>query len=129
MGFDGHFAQQQSLRPNVRFGSKADIQRRLSDVRFTLESGHWMSVSLASSVRVLSTLGASSSGNGDGSVDTLPLSKKSGRKSRRGARRLTRFARLNRTKNCSAQRHPLIVSMVRGYCFCDGSGCAFGRRM
>src|SRR6516165_1951005 len=26
--------------PNVRFGSKADIQRRLSDVRFTPKSRH-----------------------------------------------------------------------------------------
>src|SRR3974377_1745904 len=25
IGFDGHFARQQSLGPNVRFGSKADI--------------------------------------------------------------------------------------------------------
>jgi hypothetical protein len=26
---------------NVRLGSKADIQRSLTDVRFTPESGHW----------------------------------------------------------------------------------------
>jgi len=29
---------------NVRFGSKADIEVRLPDVRFTPESGHWNSV-------------------------------------------------------------------------------------
>ena len=32
---DRHFAWQQSLGSNVRFGSKADIQPCLSDVRFT----------------------------------------------------------------------------------------------
>jgi len=40
IGADHHFAWQQSLGPNVRFGSKADIQPRLIDVRFTPESGH-----------------------------------------------------------------------------------------
>jgi hypothetical protein len=28
------------MRPDVRFGSKADITRHLIDVRFTLKSGH-----------------------------------------------------------------------------------------
>jgi hypothetical protein len=37
---DRHFAWQQSLGSNVRFGSKADIQPCLSDVRFTPNSGH-----------------------------------------------------------------------------------------
>lgn len=27
---------------NVRFGSKADIEARQSDVRFTPKSGHWL---------------------------------------------------------------------------------------
>ena len=31
--------------PHVRFGSKADIQRRLTNVCFTPKSGHWFSVS------------------------------------------------------------------------------------
>ena len=39
-GSDRHFAWQQSSGPNVRFGSKADISARLSDVRFTPKSGH-----------------------------------------------------------------------------------------
>ena len=39
MGSDRHFAWQQSSGPNVRFGSEADIQRRVSDVRFTPKSG------------------------------------------------------------------------------------------
>src|SRR6516164_10564565 len=33
MGSDRHFAWQQSSGPNVRFGSKADIERRLGNVR------------------------------------------------------------------------------------------------
>jgi hypothetical protein len=37
---DGHFAWQHSLGPNVRFGSKADIGARPSNVRFAPESGH-----------------------------------------------------------------------------------------
>jgi hypothetical protein len=45
MGSDRHFAWQQSLGPNVRFGSKADIGARLAHVRFTPESGHWLSAS------------------------------------------------------------------------------------
>jgi len=36
----GKFARQQSRAAHVRFGSKADIQRPLSDVRFTPKSGH-----------------------------------------------------------------------------------------
>ena len=40
MGFDLHFAWQQSLGPNVRFGSKADIGLSPVDVRFTPRSGH-----------------------------------------------------------------------------------------
>jgi len=40
MGFDGHFAQQQFQATNVRFGSKADIEARPSNVRFTPKSGH-----------------------------------------------------------------------------------------
>ena len=43
MGFS-QFARQQSLGPNVRFGSKADIAERWTDVRFTPKSGHWNSV-------------------------------------------------------------------------------------
>src|SRR6516162_2110339 len=39
-GSGGHFAQQQFIRPNVRFGSKADIGEGATDVRFTPESGH-----------------------------------------------------------------------------------------
>jgi hypothetical protein len=35
MGFDHHFAWQQSPAPNVRFGSKADIGACPRDVRFT----------------------------------------------------------------------------------------------
>jgi hypothetical protein len=41
MGFTGQFAQQQSWAAHVRFGSKADIDARLFDVRFTPKSGHW----------------------------------------------------------------------------------------
>src|SRR6516164_1303380 len=41
MGFDCHFAWQQSSGPNVRFGSKADIAACLINVRFTPKSGHW----------------------------------------------------------------------------------------
>ena len=37
MGFRGQFARQQSRAANVRFGSKADIEARLFDVRFTSE--------------------------------------------------------------------------------------------
>ena len=40
MGFKGQFAQQQSEVTHVRFGSKADIASRPSDVRFTPKSGH-----------------------------------------------------------------------------------------
>ena len=40
MGSGRHFAQQRSSRPNVRFGSKADIATRLTNVRFAPESGH-----------------------------------------------------------------------------------------
>jgi hypothetical protein len=40
MGFNSHFAQQQFMRPDVRFGSEADIQSKKGDVRFTPESGH-----------------------------------------------------------------------------------------
>jgi hypothetical protein len=40
MGSDRHFAWQQSLGPNVRFGSKADIKAYPRDVRFTPKSGH-----------------------------------------------------------------------------------------
>src|SRR5262245_23924593 len=42
---DPHFAWQQSSGSNVRFGSKADIQHSLTDVRFTPKSGHWLSKS------------------------------------------------------------------------------------
>ena len=45
IGADRHFAWQQSLGPNVRFGSLADIEAPPSDVRFTPRSGHWNSVS------------------------------------------------------------------------------------
>ena len=45
MGPDRHFARQQSSRPNVRFGPKADISECPRDVRFTPKSGHWLSVS------------------------------------------------------------------------------------
>jgi hypothetical protein len=41
MGSDHHFAWQQSSGPNVRFGSKADMGRRLGNVRFTPKSRHW----------------------------------------------------------------------------------------
>jgi hypothetical protein len=44
MGSDRHFAWQQSLGPNVRFGSKADIGGPPIDVRFTPKSGHRNSV-------------------------------------------------------------------------------------
>src|SRR5262249_41692888 len=40
MWFRGQFAQQQSQAAHVRFGSKADIRRRLNNVRFTPKSGH-----------------------------------------------------------------------------------------
>jgi hypothetical protein len=40
MGFDRHFAWQQSLGPNVRFGSVADVPTIPSNVRFTAKSGH-----------------------------------------------------------------------------------------
>jgi hypothetical protein len=40
MGSNRHFAWQQSSRPNVRFGSKADIEAGPLNVRFTPESGH-----------------------------------------------------------------------------------------
>jgi hypothetical protein len=35
-----HCAPRQILAANVRFGSKADIETRPSDVRFTPKSGH-----------------------------------------------------------------------------------------
>ena len=44
MGFRGQFARQQFLAAHVRFGSKADIRARLSNVCFTPKSGHWNSV-------------------------------------------------------------------------------------
>ena len=40
MGSHRHFAWQQSLAANVRFGSKVDIARCQADVRFTPKSGH-----------------------------------------------------------------------------------------
>jgi len=40
IGSDRHFAWQQSPGQNVRFGSKADIEARPINVRFTPESGH-----------------------------------------------------------------------------------------
>jgi hypothetical protein len=43
MGSDRHFAWQQFIGPNVRFGSKADIHSPSADVRFTPKSGHWLS--------------------------------------------------------------------------------------
>jgi hypothetical protein len=43
MGFGGQFAQQQSETGHVRFGSKADIEVSLGNVRFTPKSGHWNS--------------------------------------------------------------------------------------
>ena len=39
-GVQRHFAWQQCLGPNVRFGSKADIEARPINVRFTPNSGH-----------------------------------------------------------------------------------------
>jgi hypothetical protein len=39
-GSDRHFAWQQSLGPNVRFESLADIGVRPRDVRFTPKSRH-----------------------------------------------------------------------------------------
>jgi len=44
IGSDRHFAWQQSPGQNVRFGSKADIEARPINVRFTPESGHRNSV-------------------------------------------------------------------------------------
>ena len=38
-------ASQQNESVDVRFGSKADIGVRSNDVRFTPESGHWLSLS------------------------------------------------------------------------------------
>ena len=43
MGFNGHFAQQQSSKAHVRFGSKADIAASPTNVRFTPKSGHQVS--------------------------------------------------------------------------------------
>jgi hypothetical protein len=43
-GFRGQFARQQSSAAHVRFGSKADMLRRLRNVRFTPKSGHRNSV-------------------------------------------------------------------------------------
>jgi hypothetical protein len=40
MGFNGDLAQQQFCEAHVRFGSKADIEGRLGNVRFTPKSGH-----------------------------------------------------------------------------------------
>jgi len=37
---DLHFAWQKSVGPNVRYGSKADIAERETNVRFTPKSGH-----------------------------------------------------------------------------------------
>jgi hypothetical protein len=45
MGFDRHFAWQQSSGPNVRFGSKADIAAPPTNVCFTPKSGRRNSVS------------------------------------------------------------------------------------
>ena len=39
MGSDRHFAWQQFSGPNVRFGSKADIEVSLGNVRFPPKSG------------------------------------------------------------------------------------------
>jgi len=44
-GFSRQFALHQSGATHVRFGSKADIDTRESNVRFTPESGHWLSMS------------------------------------------------------------------------------------
>jgi hypothetical protein len=46
MGFDGHFARQQSSAANIRFGSKADIEASVPYVRFTPQSGHLKSLAL-----------------------------------------------------------------------------------
>jgi hypothetical protein len=40
MGFNYDFAEQQSIRPMCRYGSKADITALVIDVCFTPESGH-----------------------------------------------------------------------------------------
>ena len=40
IGFRSQVARQQSWTANVRFGSKADIEARPRNVRFTPESGH-----------------------------------------------------------------------------------------
>jgi len=40
MGFNRHFAWQQSSGPNVRFGSKADVGLPPVDVRYSPKSGH-----------------------------------------------------------------------------------------
>ena len=40
----GEACPQRHRAPHVRFGSKADIGARPIDVRFTSESGHWLSV-------------------------------------------------------------------------------------
>jgi hypothetical protein len=40
MGSDCHFAWQQPSGPNVRFGSKADIEAGPRDVRFAPKSGN-----------------------------------------------------------------------------------------
>src|SRR6516225_7753302 len=40
IGSDRHFAWQQPLGSNVRFGSKADIAQCETNVRFTPKSGH-----------------------------------------------------------------------------------------
>jgi len=51
MGPNGHFAWQQFSGPNVRFGSKADIAERETNVRFTPKSGHLDSSSRGGSQR------------------------------------------------------------------------------
>jgi hypothetical protein len=43
MGFNGHFAQQQSQGAHFRFGSKADIGESPANVCFTPKSRHWNS--------------------------------------------------------------------------------------
>jgi len=40
MGCNGYLAQQQFWKAHVRVGSEADILHRVTDVRFTPNSGH-----------------------------------------------------------------------------------------
>ena len=42
-GAQQFFAEQQVSKSHVRFGSKADIARGQLNVRFTPNSGHWIS--------------------------------------------------------------------------------------